>query len=234
MCNRRFSSLSSRLTRSVVPEGEAAAVEITQKAQTHNNHKDVAPKLGGLQLVPGLLNQPCKTDSSMGSFCDDAAEEDKEEEIWKTREDDERAEGGRAQNVWQNVKLKGGGVIKLEAKCIYGVNYGTVCNGGPGEVCKCVKPAPKPAPLCKFRYPCFKDMHKFDKSRYMGMYGNICALSIVEPDTDSPDGVPPCQREENVSWEVRDYVNSYQAMKRAAACKKELKCPTGCMVTISA
>merc|ERR1711935_824581 len=54
----------------IVPEGEAAAVEITQKAQTHNNHKDAAPKLGGLQMSRGGLNQPCKTDPSIGSFCD--------------------------------------------------------------------------------------------------------------------------------------------------------------------
>merc|ERR1712086_773825 len=160
----------------IVPEGEAAAVEITQKAQTHNNHKDAAPKLGDLQMSRGGLNQPCKTDPSIGSFCD---------------------------SVYISDTL-----ASLEAKCVYGVDHGTVygfdhtsaysCNPGPAggekndcyyrwmygscqcDVCKCVKPAPKPAPLCKFVYPCFNDMHKFDNSRYMSPDGNMCALSIVD------------------------------------------------------
>ena len=220
-------------------------------------------------MVPGLFNQPCQTDPRGGSYCDGKEQEETVEEMWKTREEDEEAgvkadilSSSGVQNIWQ----KGDSTVKLEAKCIHGVDQPavggsrTVCKYGPAgceknenyygtwrcEVCKCVKRVPKPAPLCKFRYTCFKDMHKFDKSRYMNPNGDICALSVVEPDTDSPgvnkygnfvwpsiDGAPPCQRLDP-SYEVRRYLETQKAKDLQMACKKEHKCPAGCLVTISA
>ena len=94
-------------------------------------------EIGGHVMVPGLFNQPCQTDPRGGSYCDGKEQEEKVEEMWKTREEDEEAavkadilSSSGVQNIWQ----KGDSTVKLEAKCIYGVDQPAV--GGSRTVCK--------------------------------------------------------------------------------------------------
>jgi len=174
----------------IVPEEEAAAVEITQKAQAHNNHKDAAPKLGGLQIswpdqncyqnCYGGLNQPCYFDEDGHAGCSFAP----------------------------GASPGGGNFGNFEANCLYGVQgwpdgpadlqYVTRCNARPGGhtnrgSCKCVEKVITTA-QCKFAYPCFKDMHKFDKSIYKsGFNGAICAL-------DTTDTSYPCTSSSSSVW----------------------------------